>query len=420
MEQHPQGNDSPKQLPEERWFKRVLVGVGFFVTVFAVVFVVVTLVKSNRSPQDITSNWFVAWGTWAGGLGTAAAFLIAAFSLMVSSAHARSDRQHDAMAREDDHMAQARLLSIYKDVGKDSLSSLPTYLIENQSNARFFDVTVREVSSGNGTADIEKRTSELAKKDLRFGENIPDGITLHSHQDHTAPYTRHTIVRVHTTDAESIDFAVEYTDAKGRRWRQSLDGRIKRIYTPRAVSIPSSGRGPFDSATSALPYAAAWGVAPSLGDAVEEKLPSYQRPPLLTDKDFLTVVTSLATSPINGWKRVERIKEVKTDDFPSGERHISVTYSPIFPIWPLYFREKMTESGLSFISATFADKFRFNSHVEVFRSLSDSNAADLNNVVDDAIGYANDQFEANALAAAHRALNPGDSHKQLSESAPDC
>ncbi|MCF8786749.1 hypothetical protein, partial [Rhodococcus ruber] len=66
------------KLPEERHFQRVLKTVVIAVAVFMLAFLVLTGVKSVRSPQDITSNWFVAWGTWAGGLSTAAAFLIAA------------------------------------------------------------------------------------------------------------------------------------------------------------------------------------------------------------------------------------------------------------------------------------------------------------------------------------------------------
>jgi pheromone shutdown protein TraB len=81
------------RLPEERQFKYVLIGVAITVALFALAFVVLTVVKSSRSPQDITANWFVAWGTWAGGLGTAAAFLIAAFSISVASAHSRFHRR---------------------------------------------------------------------------------------------------------------------------------------------------------------------------------------------------------------------------------------------------------------------------------------------------------------------------------------
>ncbi|YCN58380.1 hypothetical protein AB9M10_13895 [Rhodococcus erythropolis] len=110
------------RLPEERQFKYVLIGVAITVALFALAFVVLTVVKSSRSPQDITANWFVALGTWAGGLGTAAAFLIAAFSISVASAHSRFHRRQ-AVNREDEAMAQARLLTIYKVEGEHSISS---------------------------------------------------------------------------------------------------------------------------------------------------------------------------------------------------------------------------------------------------------------------------------------------------------
>lgn len=82
------GADGDQKLPEEQTFKAILIGAIVGVALLAVAFVALTAVKAARSPHDISSNWFVAWGTWAGGLGTAAAFLIAAASITERSANA--------------------------------------------------------------------------------------------------------------------------------------------------------------------------------------------------------------------------------------------------------------------------------------------------------------------------------------------
>lgn len=103
-------------------------GVVITVALFALAVVVLTVVKSSLIPQDIPSNWFVAWGTWEvgrGGPGTAAAFLIAAFSISVASVHSRFDRRQAAKIREDNDMAQARLLTINKVEGEHSISIAP-------------------------------------------------------------------------------------------------------------------------------------------------------------------------------------------------------------------------------------------------------------------------------------------------------
>lgn len=64
---HSRVEEGSARLPEERQFKCVLIGVCVAVVLFALAFIVLTVVKSLRSPRDITSNWFSAWGTWAGG-----------------------------------------------------------------------------------------------------------------------------------------------------------------------------------------------------------------------------------------------------------------------------------------------------------------------------------------------------------------
>src|SRR3954454_1179840 len=96
--------------------------------------------KWARTPSDVTANWFAAWGSWAGGFATAAAFLIAAFSILVASAHARVDRQVGADIRADDEMAQARLLTVYKVDIPGAFPELATFRIENRSQQCVFDV----------------------------------------------------------------------------------------------------------------------------------------------------------------------------------------------------------------------------------------------------------------------------------------
>lgn len=175
-----------ERTPEERRFNAVLWGACMMGGLFMAAFLVMTLTKSSRAPHDITANWFVAWGTWAGGLATAAAFVIAAFSILVASAHARIDRQVAARIRDDGDMAQARLLVIYKVEGEQSISSLATYRIENRSRDLFFDVTVPFVDSPYGSGDeVERRTLDLVAQDNRLHEYIPTTELLTPYRDQT-------------------------------------------------------------------------------------------------------------------------------------------------------------------------------------------------------------------------------------------
>ena len=132
-----------------------------------------------RSPGDVTANWFAAWGTWAGGFATAAAFLIAAFSISVASAHARFDRQLAAAIRADDEMAQARLLTVYKVDIAGAFPGIATFRIENRSQECVFDVQVpfADVPSDSGS-DVERRTSETVEADGRLHEYLPRGDLL--------------------------------------------------------------------------------------------------------------------------------------------------------------------------------------------------------------------------------------------------
>jgi hypothetical protein len=82
-------------------------------------------------------------------------------------------------------MAQARLLTIYKVEGEHSISSLPSYRIENRSKDLLFDVTVPCVDSPNGLdAEVERRTADLVAQDNRFHEFIPTAEQLTPYRDH--------------------------------------------------------------------------------------------------------------------------------------------------------------------------------------------------------------------------------------------
>ena len=381
------------RLHEERQFKCVLNGVCVAVVLFTLAFVVLTVVKSSRSPQDITSNWFVAWGTWAGGLGTAAAFLIAAFSISVASAHARFDRRQAAEIREDNDMAQARLLIIYKVEDENSTASLATYRIENRSKDLFFDVTVPYVDSPDGSdAGIEHRTAELVAQDNRLHEFIPTAEQLTPYRDHTDHEAWFTLVTVHTSDASGIKFAVEYTDARGQRWRQELGGEIKRVHTTKAVPIRPPDRFQPPQQISRLSDVELWRMGGGFIDGLE---------PLESDEEFLEVIE---VSNVARWKRIERIEDIVVepgdDDEQTGDLEVSVTFSPTAPpFWAAYFRGKLAESGLRYVGGgyqyTQTDRFHCPSQVDT---------AGLGDLIDAAIQYANDRFEENELAAARRAL----------------
>lgn len=392
--------DGKAELPEERRFQGVLKGVLVVVVLFTLSFLALTGIKSLRSPQDITSNWFVAWGTWAGGLCTAAAFLIAAFSILVASAHSRFDRHQEAMIREDNDMSQARLLSIYKVEDQNSLSTLPEYRIENRSKDWFFDVTVPYVYSPNGVAGIECRTATLAEKDFRLGEHIPTGLQLTPYRDNSDEEPWFTLVRVHTTNARVIEFDVEYTDSSGRRWRQSLDGQIERIPTTKAVLIRPPDKFHPRPLIRKLSPVEVWSSEVTQS-GVTEGLPT-----LNADTDFLAVIGEFG---VENWRQIERLEhiDVQPGGDPSGAGRVVVTISEPAPVfWLVHFRDSLAESGLSFVFT------RVHPHrtdgtfvrIEGFRYSSQGDSVVLTNLIDSAIQYANGRFEEKEFAAARRAL----------------
>ena len=385
--------NSDRRLPEERTFRLVICGVCINVLLFAAAFVVLTIVKATYDRDDVTSNWFVAWGTWAGGLGTAAAFLIAAANISVASAHTRFDRREAGRLRQDDEMAQARLLTIYRVESELSLETLPTYRIENRSKDTFFDVVVPSVEAPNGAdGEIEHRTAKLVAEDNRLHEFIPSGEELAPYRDHIEDHLWFTLVTIHTTDADAIRFVVEYTDANGRRWRQELGGVIKRITTSAAVQVRAPDRFQPPQQIRRM-------------TDLEARRGGFTRglEPLQTDAEFLEV---LEARTVRNWKRMERVGDVKVlpNDFdvPAEGLIVEVTYRPVPPpFWTDHFHDKLAESDLHMGSAHSqydrTDKFRL-SHG------ADLDAVRITEIVDAALEHANETFEQRELAAAQRAL----------------
>lgn len=389
-----------ERTPEERRFNAVLWGACMMGGLFMAAFLVMTLTKSSRAPHDITANWFVAWGTWAGGLATAAAFVIAAFSILVASAHARIDRQVAARIRDDGDMAQARLLVIYKVEGEQSISSLATYRIENRSRDLFFDVTVPFVDSPYGSGDeVERRTLDLVAQDNRLHEYIPTTELLTPYRDQTEHEVWFTLVTVHTSDARGIRFAVEYTDAGGRRWRQHLGGQIERVLTREAVPVREPDRFQPRQQIKRMSDIEAWRHGGSFTSHLA---------PLQTDEEFLEVIQ---TSNVMRWKRIERIGDIVTGDADgSGGAEngptAAVTFQPSAPpFWGDHFRSKLAESGLVYAQGRSGG----DGQTDVFRCPR-GQIAGVVELIDAAIQHANDCFEQNELAAARRALDARRKH----------
>ena len=382
------------QLPEERRFELVLVGACVAATVFALAFIVTTMIKAIRSPHDVTSNWFVAWGTWAGGLGAVAAFLIAAASISVASAHARTDRQQAAEIRDDNDMAQARLLAIYKVEDEWSLSSLATYRVENRSNEMFFDVTVPFVDSPHGQdGEVERRTAEIVAQENRLHEYIPTADQLTPYRDHTEDEVWFTLVAVHTSDAGGIQFVVEYTDAAGRRWSQQLGGQVTRIPTSRAVPVRKPDRFQPAQQVRRMTDVERW----------RSGFTTNLKPPR-DDHQFLEVIEAYN---VRWWDPIERIGEVEIRSIdintPPGELVALATFGPVPPpFWPDHFHQKLKETGLRYSGGTSentrTDKFIMSADLDL-------DVATVTGLVDAAIKYANGTFEQNELAAARRALD---------------
>ncbi|MBI5337086.1 MAG: hypothetical protein HZB45_05310 [Mycolicibacterium rufum] len=384
-------DSAPKRrLPEDRQFRAVVIGCCAAISLFMTAFVVITLVAAVSHSGQLTSDWYGAWGTWAGGAATAAAFLIAAFSLRVSSAHAHADRAEAAAIRQNNDMAQARLLVIYKVDMPDGISSLATFRIENRSQEKFFDVSVPFVDSPHGTGgQIERRTPDLVESENRLHEFIPTAELLtayRSSDDHEAWFT---LVTMHTSDWRGIKFAVEYTDSGGRRWRQQLGGKIEPIFTSDAIPVRGADRfQPRQQIRRAPPI-----EVRRMGGRFAKDLP-----PLKLDEEYLEV---LEVPTVVGWRPIELSQEpVVTPGDKPGQVEVEVSFFPAAPpFWKDHFRDKLDEHGFRFTRSSSGGRGETQTlHCpgELTERVGD--------LLRDAIEYANDRFEQHELAAAQRAL----------------
>lgn len=229
-----------RRLSEEDTFRDVLTGCTFILGVFALAFLASTTDRARNSPGSLDAGWFEAWGTWAGGLATAAAFLIAAASIAVTGAHARADRHDAAIVRESEDMAQARLLMIYRVLTPTVPRSMVTFRIENRSKDVFFDVSVPFVDRQNDSnPDLGRTTPAHAANSMQY---LPSQELLTPYRvedEHDGWFTQ---VVVYTGDPESVQFTVQYTDAAGRSWRQHLGGPIERVKSSNATRVREADR----------------------------------------------------------------------------------------------------------------------------------------------------------------------------------
>lgn len=385
------GDSNNGKLPEERQLATVLWGTCLAVLLFVYLFAMLTVCKARLSPSDITANWFEAWGTWAGGLATGAAFLIAAFSITVASAHARVDRQDAASIRENNDMAQARLLVIYKVDIPGGIESLPSFRIENRSKDVFFDVSVPFVDSPHGSdGGYERRTPDLVASQNRLHEYIPTAELLMPYRNPTDHEAWFTLVTMHTTDWRGVKFAVEYTDAGGRRWRQRLGGGIEPIYTTEAIPVREADRFQPRQQIRRMSTVEAWRAG---GRFAKDVIPPE------SDEDFLEV---LEVSTVIRWKRIGLVGEpvvTSSEDTPS-ELEVTVKFAPAGPpFWKDHLSNKLDEFGFRFTHGNSGGQ----GETQVLRCPKDM-AERVRELLVEAIEYANNRFEESELAAARRAL----------------
>ena len=115
------------------------------------------------------------------------------------------------------------------------------FRIDNRSKDLFFDVTVPSVERyylGSG-AGISLLTPEAftGPGDVTM-EYLPEGQLLTPYRTNTADEGWYTEVRVYANPGTPVQFAVHYTDAAGRPWKQHFGGEIERVTTTNAVRGP--------------------------------------------------------------------------------------------------------------------------------------------------------------------------------------
>jgi hypothetical protein len=392
------------RLREERVFNNVLMSCLFVAAVFILAFLVLTLTKAAEAADDITANWFAAWGTWAGGLATAEAFLIAAASIAVASAHARVDRQTAADIRGDDEMAQARMLTVFRVNIPGALSGINTFRVENRSQQYFFDVHVPFIEYPNSAGDdIERRTPELVMAENRLHEWLPKGDTLTPYLSTTDAERWFTEVVVHTANWREAKFCVEYTDAAGRRWLQPYGGPVERLLTNEAILVRDADR--FQAPYQARP----------LTEEEKKQRGIFDEGTLNDDDDFLEAV---GPALVSTWRRVERVGRPRIRRCPHIDqnlRSVQIGYTPPPPpFWDAYFSKGI--QGLSQAGGLNFSSGGGSSINTVTIRCAESDIPQVMSAVDEAIECANEQFEVNELSAARRAIEKRASEAEVKAS----
>jgi hypothetical protein len=381
---------SQQYLPEERQFIGVLVGSCLIVGLFVLTFFMLTAIKHNLAPRDVTAAWFAAWGTWGAGLATASAFIIAAASVRVTGAHARADRRDAALVRESQDMAQARLLIIHEVDMPDQPQSYRFYRIDNRSKDLFFDVKVPFVERYyQSDAEIERLTPESAANTLEF---LPDGVLLTPYRTRIQEEAWCTEVRVYSTPGKPVRFAVHYSDAAGLQWKQHLDGRIERVLTKEAV--PEAKR----KADVAQPRSPLHVMsAQESADVLSGRFPG-DVPKEVQDAGMEIVAPMI----VETWSRVDRVGKPHADPIGGNSVRFGIAYGPTAPSpWGDYFREKLWAA--SFQNLQFHGQGGDDIEAITF-DVNEEDIARMIGIVDEALKYANDQFEERDLADARAAI----------------
>jgi hypothetical protein len=116
-------------------------------------------------------------------------------------------------------------------------------------------------------------------------------------------------------------------------------------------------------------------------------------PPLETDEEFLEVLGPITVAH---WRRIERVDEpiARPRSDQPGEMSVEVTFAPAGPpFWQDHFRTKLRESGFGELSGHSDGR-----HQSITLRCPAEQTERTGNLVDEAIDYANNQFEANELA----------------------
>ena len=304
-------------------------------------FIVLTFAKAALTPGDITSSWFETWGTWFGGLVTGAAFLIAAYSVAVSGAHAHKDRAEAAAVRENQDMAQARLLVVYPVDMPRQPQSFRFFRIDNRSKDWFFDVSVPSVERYQDGEEMSLLTPEaFSGPGTVTMEFLPEEVFLSPYRTNDQSDTWNTEVRVYAKPGSPVRFAVYYTDANGLRWKQDLDGQIERVLSTTAVPAPRI-------ADSVQPYSQIQTITPE--EAKAHRIGGPDVPDLDDENGDSAATETLARNIVHGWTPVRRVGA------PILGRHhsdpellaIEIGYAPDAPqTWYQYFRDGLRGAGI--------------------------------------------------------------------------